>query len=218
MTGFKQDPAKFQLTVLLAQIMFPFILLVSLGALIMGMLNAQQRLRRARDGVVVFSISARSLAGWRWLVARSAFGPKALIGLALGTLVGGALQLAVQLPALWRVGYRLRLDFGWRDPGVRNVLRMMGPAIIAASSVQVNVMINRWFASWLEDGTAYRLSVAFRLMQLPLGIFGVAIGTVTLPLISPAWLRREIAMSFGAVLARGFRLAFLLTIPSTHRA
>jgi putative peptidoglycan lipid II flippase len=90
----------------------------------------------------------------------------------------------------------------------------MGPAIIAASSVQVNVMVNGWFASWLENGTAYRLGVAFRLMQLPLGLFGVALGTVILPLVSRMAARGDLG-EFRSVLARGMRLAFLLTIPST---
>jgi putative peptidoglycan lipid II flippase len=97
---------------------------------------------------------------------------------------------------------------------VRTILRIMGPAIIAASSVQVNVMVNTWFASWLEDGTAYRLNIAFRLMQLPLGIFGVAIGTVTLPLLSRIAATGD-RKEFGVVLGRGMRLAFLLTLPAT---
>jgi putative peptidoglycan lipid II flippase len=213
-TGFKQDPEKFNLTVLLAQIMFPFIILVSLGAQVMGILNARNIFGIPAMASSFFNIG--SIIGGvaiAWCID-PAFGPSALIGLAIGTLVGGGLQLGVQLPALRRVGYRFRFDFAWRDEGVRDVLRQMGPAIIAASSVQVNVMVNGWFASWLEDGTAYRLGVAFRLMQLPLGLFGVALGTVTLPLISRMAARGD-RTEFGAILGRGMRLAFLLTIPST---
>jgi putative peptidoglycan lipid II flippase len=213
-TGFRQDPAKFDLTVLLAQIMFPFILLVSLGAQVMGVLNARNIFgvpAMASSFFNIGSIVGGVALAW-WIDPQ--FGPKALIGLALGTLVGGALQLGVQLPALRKIGYRFRFDFDWKDDGVRDVLRQMGPAIIAASSVQVNVMVNGWFASWLEDGTAYRLGVAFRLMQLPLGLFGVALGTVTLPLISRMAAQNNMA-DFRAVLARGMRLAFLMTIPST---
>jgi putative peptidoglycan lipid II flippase len=90
----------------------------------------------------------------------------------------------------------------------------MGPAVIAASAVQVNVLVNSSFASYLERGAVSWLSIAFRLMQLPLGIFGVAIGTVTLPLVSRAAALKNTA-DFRAILARGMRLAFLLTIPST---
>ncbi len=212
-TGFKQDPAKFDLTVLLAQIMFPFIILVSLGAQVMGILNSRNVFGIPAMASSFFNIGSIiggvALAWW----IDPEFGPRALIGLAIGTLIGGALQLGVQIPALRKIGYRFRFDWDWRDEGVMQVVRQMGPAIIAASSVQVNVMVNGWFASWLEDGTAYRLGVAFRLMQLPLGLFGVALGTVTLPLISRMAAQKNMA-DFGAVLARGFRLAFLLTIPS----
>ena len=213
-TGFKQDPAKFALTVLLAQIMFPFIILVSLGAQVMGVLNARNVFGVPAMASSFFNIGSIvggvALAWW----IDPAFGPRSLIGLAIGTLIGGALQLGVQIPSLAKVGYRFRFDFDWRDEGVMQVVRQMGPATIAAGSVQVNVMVNGWFASWLEDGTAYRLGVAFRLMQLPLGLFGVALGTVTLPLISRMAAQKNMT-DFGAVLARGLRLAFLLTIPST---
>ncbi|HEX5175976.1 MAG TPA: murein biosynthesis integral membrane protein MurJ, partial [Chthoniobacteraceae bacterium] len=142
------------------------------------------------------------------------FGPRALFGLALGTVIGGALQLGVQLPSLFRAGYRFRPDWDWNDDGVRAIVRMMGPAIVAASSVQVNVLVNTWFASWLEDGTAYRLNIAFRLMQLPLGLFGVAVGTVTLPLLSRIAAKGD-RSEFGSVLGHGLRLALMLTLPAT---
>ncbi|MEO8352109.1 MAG: murein biosynthesis integral membrane protein MurJ [Chthoniobacteraceae bacterium] len=213
-SGFRTDPEKFALTVHLAQIMFPFILLVSLGAQVMGILNARNVFGIPAMASSFFNIGSIiggvALAWW----IDPSFGPRALYGLAVGTLIGGALQLAVQLPSLYRLGYRFHFDFDWRDPGVGDVLRQMGPAIIAASSVQVNVMINGAFASWLEDGTAYRLTVAFRLMQLPLGLFGVALGTVTLPLVSRMAAQGNMA-GFSGALSRGMRLALLLTIPST---
>lgn len=212
--GFSATPGKTELTVQLAQLMYPFILLVSLGALVMGMLNARNVFgvpAMASSFFNIGSIIGGVTLGW-WLDPQ--FGTKALYGLALGTVIGGSLQLGVQLPSLRRLGYRYRPDFHWRDEGVRTILRTMGPAIVAASSVQVNVMVNTWFASWLENGTAYRLNIAFRLMQLPLGIFGVAIGTVTLPLLSRIAATGDRA-EFGTVLGRGMRLAFVLTVPAT---
>jgi putative peptidoglycan lipid II flippase len=212
--GFLLEPGKAELTVFLAQLMYPFILLVSLGALIMGMLNARNVFgvpAMASSFFNIGSIIGGVTLGW-WLDPD--FGPKALAGLALGTLIGGALQLGVQLPSLRRLGYHFRPDFDWKDEGVRTILRTMGPAIIAASSVQVNVMVNTWFASWMENGTAYRLGIAFRLMQLPLGLFGVAIGTVTLPLLSRIATTGDRG-EFGAVLGKGMRLAFVLTLPAT---
>jgi len=212
--GFAATEGKMELTVQLAQLMYPFILLVSLGALVMGMLNAKNVFGIPAMASSFFNIGSivGGVALGYWL--DPTFGPKALVGLALGTVIGGAMQLGVQLPSLRRVGFTFRPDFNWNDEGVRTILKIMGPAIIAASSVQVNVMVNTWFASWLEDGSAYRLNIAFRLMQLPLGIFGVAIGTVTLPLLSRIAATGDRA-EFGTVLGKGMRLAFVLTLPAT---
>ena len=148
--------------------------------------------------------------GW-WL--DPFFGERALVGLALGTLLGGLMQLGVQLPSLHKAGFRFVLDFNWRDPGVRQVLLLMLPAVIAASAVQINVMVNTIFASYLGNGPISWLSYAFRLMQLPLGVFGVAVATVTLPVIARASALGDMDR-FRATLARAMRLAVFLTLPS----
>ena len=210
--GFDADKA--HLTVTLARIMYPFILLVSLAALVMGMLNAKNVFgvpAMASSFFNVGSIAGGVLIGW-WIDPH--FGPGAVLGLAVGTLIGGALQLGVQLPRLVRLGYVFRPDFIWRDPGVRTILRLMGPSVVAASATQVNVLINSIFASQLGDGPTFWLAIAFRLMQLPLGIFGVALGTVALPLLARLAAVGDIP-SFRAELARGLRLAFRMTIPAT---
>src|ERR1700733_14663691 len=210
--GFDADKA--HLTVMLARIMYPFILLVSLAALVMGMLNARQVFgvpAMASSFFNLGSIAGGVLIG-HWLDPH--FGPRALVGLAVGTLIGGALQLAVQLPSLSKLGYVFRPDFHWRDEGVKKILRLMGPAVIAASSVQLNVLINSMFASTLGDGPIFWLAIAFRLMQLPLGVFGVALATVTLPVLSRLVAAGD-SVNFRGELARGLRLAFLLTIPAT---
>jgi putative peptidoglycan lipid II flippase len=142
------------------------------------------------------------------------FGTRAILGLAIGTLIGGALQLTMQLPGLARLGYRFHPDFHWRDPGVRSILRLMGPSVIAASTTQVNVLVNSVFASQLGDGPTYWLNIAFRVMQLPLGVFGVALGTVALPLLSRMAATGQHG-AFRSELARGMRLAFLMTIPAS---
>jgi putative peptidoglycan lipid II flippase len=201
------------MTTLLTQIMWPFILLVSLAALVMGMLNAKNVFGVPAMASTFFnigSIIAGVSLGW-WFDPH--FGRRALLGLAIGTLVGGALQFLVQTPTLWRINYRFRPDFKWRDEGVRTVLGLMGPAVIAASAVQVNVLVNSSFASYLEKGSVIWLSIAFRLMQLPLGIFGVAISTVTLPLVSRAAAAGDIA-GFRSALSHAMRLVMLLTVPS----
>src|SRR3984893_6390922 len=213
LTWWSWPPDKTALTILLTRIMWPFMLLVSLAALAMGMLNAKYVFGAPAMASSYFnlgSIIGGVAIGW-WLDPH--FGARSLTGLAIGTLIGGMWQLAAQFPALWRVGYKYRADFQWRDPGVRTVLTLMGPAVIAASAVQVNVLINSGFAASLGNGPVSWLNIAFRLMQLPLGIFGVAIGTVTLPLVSKSAAVGNTA-EFRAILARGMRLAFLLTIPS----
>ena len=207
-------PAKAALTVTLTRIMFPFILLVSLAALVMGMLNAKNVFglpAMASSFFNIGSIVGGVVLGY-WFDPH--FGPLALIGLAIGTLIGGALQLGVQLPRLHKLGFRYRPDFNWRDPGVMAVLSLMGPSVIAASTTQVNVLINSIFASHLGDGPIFWLAIAFRLMQLPLGLFGVALGTVTLPLLSRLVVANNMP-AFRGELSRGMRLAFLMTIPCT---
>jgi putative peptidoglycan lipid II flippase len=213
LTWWSWPPDKTALTILLTRVMWPFMLLVSLAALVMGMLNAKHVFGAPAMASSYFnlgSIISGVAIGW-WLDPH--FGAPSLTGLAIGTLIGGTWQLTSQFPALWRVGYEFRADFQWRDAGVRTVLTLMGPAVIAASAVQVNVLINSGFAASLGNGPVSWLNIAFRLMQLPLGIFGVAIGTVTLPLVSKSAAVGNMD-EFCAILARGMRLAFLLTIPS----
>lgn len=218
-SGFHAVPGKMELTILLTRIMFPFITLVSLAALIMGMLNAKNVFGMPAMASTFFNIGSivgGVALGW-WLdphFGTKQYGSGSLVGMTIGVLIGGLLQLVVQFPSLRRIGFHFRPDFAWRDPGVRRILTLMGPAVIAASAVQVNVMVNGNFASHLGNGPVSWLGYAFRLMQLPIGIFGVAIGTVTLPVVS-----RSAAMGnipeFRSILAKGMRLAFLLTIPST---
>jgi putative peptidoglycan lipid II flippase len=207
-------PEKAALTAQLTRIMFPFIVMVSMAALVMGMLNAKSVFGIPAMASSFFNIG--SIVGGVTLGAwiDPAFGPRALIGLAIGTLIGGALQFAVQLPPLAGLGFKYSPDFRWRDPGVNAILRLMGPSVIAASTTQFNVLVNSMFASTLGDGAIFWLAIAFRLMQLPLGLFGVALGTVTLPLLSRLVVAGQMT-GFRAELARAMRLMFLLTIPST---
>ncbi|TCO90904.1 putative peptidoglycan lipid II flippase [Chthoniobacter flavus] len=218
-SGFDAVPGKMELTVHLTRIMFPFIALVSLAALVMGMLNAKNVFGMPALSSTFFNIgSILGGVGLAWYLdphfGTRQYGSGSLVGMAIGVLVGGLLQLTVQFPSLRRVGFHFRPDFAWRDPGVRRILLLMGPAVIAASAVQVNVMVNGNFASHLGNGPVSWLGYAFRLMQLPIGIFGVAIGTVTLPVVSRSAAAGNTA-EFRSILAKGMRLAFLLTIPST---
>ncbi len=231
--GYHLIPGKFELTVSLTRIMYPFILMVSLAALAMGMLNAKNVFGAPAMASSFFNLgSIVGGLGLGWMLSRHygpenlpgrlgsfGFDPKTarqvwwLYGMAFGTLLGGFLQFVVQLPPLAKQNYRFRFDFGWDDPGVRTILRLMGPAVIAASAVQVNVAVNTSFASSQGNGAVSWLNSAFRLMQLPLGMFGVAIATVTLPLVSKSAAMGD-KPAFRAALAKALRLAFFLTVPS----
>ena len=125
------------------------------------------------------------------------------------------LQLAVQLPSLHRAGFRFGLDFGWKDSGVREVLHLMWPSMIAASGTQISVLLNSIFASYTpgKESSLSWLANAQRLQQLPLGLFGVAVATVTLPMLSRL-ATDGITPAFRGALAKGLRLVLFLTLPS----
>jgi putative peptidoglycan lipid II flippase len=181
--------------------MFPFLLLLALAAVAMGILNTRGRFGIPAAASTFFNLgSVVGGLGCAWWLAPDYFGAlrtahaaggvdpvlteRAITGMAVGTLLGGLCQLLVQMPSLRAVGYRYRPLLSFRDPGVRQVLRLMGPATIGAAAVQVNVFINSNFASYLGDGPVSWLNVAFRFMQLPIGLFGVAVGTVALPALA----------------------------------
>lgn len=228
--GFAATPGKTELTVFLTRLLFPFLLLVALAAVAMGMLNAKQRFGVPASASSFFnlgSIVAGLGAAW-WLApdymsdlwtsgGRSAVtsegAARAITGMAVGTLVGGALQLLIQVPSLYRVNYRYRPVLSFWDPGLRRVLALMAPATVGAAAVQVNVMVNNNFASTLGDGAVSWLNVAFRFTQLPIGLFGVAVGVVALPAVSRRVAHNDMA-GFNETVTRALRLVFALTIPS----
>lgn len=213
--GWASEEWKIPFTVQLAQIMYPFILLVSLSALVMGILNSNKVYGVPALASSFFNIvSIIGGAGIGYLLDPT-FGWKAMLGFSVGTLLGGLAQLGVQWPSLRRLGYRFRFTRDWKDPGVKRILQLMWPAVIAGSAVQVNVLLNTIFASHLElkDGPVSWLNYAFRLMQLPLGVFGVAVATVTLPVLSRV-ATDGINQKFRSVLGSGNRLVLFLTLPS----
>lgn len=216
--GGKWSEEKKVLVTHLTQIMFPFILMVSLAALVMGMLNSKKVFgapAMASSFFNIVSIAGGCLLAWIMDADHAApFDEWAVVGFSVGTLLGGVAQLAVQFPALRKIGYAFRFDRHWRDPDVRRILLLMIPSVIAGSSVQINVMVNTVFAASLavQDGPLSWLNVAFRLMQLPLGVFGVAVATVTLPVLSRVAVD-GITPKFREVLGGGNRLVIFLTLP-----
>lgn len=210
----QEKPELIPFTVHLSQIIYGFILMLSLAALVMGILNSKGVFfvpAMASSFFNLGSIASGVLIGY-WL--DPSFGQKALYGMAIGVVIGGFCQLAVQLPSLRKIGFRFWPDFRWNEPGIRRVLHLMGPAIISGASVQAGVALNTFFASFLEqDGSVSYLQWAFRLMQLPIGVFGVAIATVTLPAASRA-ATEGVSDEFRNIISHGLRLVMVLTVPA----
>lgn len=208
------DPEEIELTVTMVRVMYPFILLVSLAALVMGMLNARNVFGMPALSSCFFNLGSMiggAAIGW-WM--DPTWGKESLVGFSIGVVIGGLAQLVCQFPALKSVGYRFVADFGWRDSGVRKVIRLMIPAVVAASVVQINVVVNAMFAYGVGEGAVSWLSYAFRLMQLPIGVFGVAVATVTLPALSRAAIG-GIGPGFLPTLDKGLRLVAFLVLPAS---
>jgi putative peptidoglycan lipid II flippase len=219
--GFFDVPGKAELTIHLTRIMIPFLLLIALAAKAMGILNARHNFAIPAIAPVFFNLG--SVLGGLFLgfAVGSYLGLSPIEGMALGTLLGGFLQFAVQWPSLRRAGFRYRPMLSLTDPGVRQIMRLMGPAIIGTAAVQINVFVNTNFASSIIDaatgvvlnGPVSWLSYAFRFMQFPIGVFGVAIATATLPPLSRSTARQDYG-EFRQTLAHALALVFLLCVPS----
>ncbi len=213
-------PEKTLEAVKLTQIMFPFLLLVALAAQAMGVLNSCDQFAVPAFSSTWFNVGsvASGLALGFWLGPH--IGLRPIEGMAYGVVIGGALQLVWQMPSLYRQGFRFRPAFDFNHPGLRHIFKLMGPAIIGNASVQVNVLVNTFFATSINDpvrgvdGATAWLQYAFRFMQLPLGLFGVAIATATLPAIGRSAASGDID-EFRETLARSLGLVFLLTVPAS---
>jgi integral membrane protein MviN len=219
-SGFKQVPGKFELTVQLTRIMFPFLLLVALAAQAMGMLNACGSFTVPAMSSTCFNVGSVGFGVVLGFWAGPRFGFSPIVGMAYGIVLGGMAQLVWQLPSLYSAGFFPRFQWDWSHPGFRQILGLMGPAILGNAAVQINVLVNTGFASGLIDpvrghnGSVAWLGYAFRFMQLPLGLFGVAIATATLPAISQSAALGKID-EFRRTLSRSLGMVFLLTLPSS---
>lgn len=207
--GYAADTEKFALTVTLTRITFPYILFMALVAMAAGILNTWARFALPAFTPVLLNITFIGMA----LLAAPYFDPPVL-ALAWAVFLGGLLQLAIQLPALQRIGMLPRLDFAPNDPGVRRILKLMAPAILGVSVAQISLLINTIFASFLVSGSVSWLYYADRLMEFPAGLLGAALGTILLPSLSRAH-ASENPGEFSALLDWGLKLTFLLTLPAT---
>ena len=219
--GFFALPGKAELAIELTRIMVPFLLFIALAAQAMGILNAHGRFAVPALASSFFNLG--SIIGGLSLgfVLGPFIGLSAIAGMAYGTLIGGFLQFAVQWPSLRRVGFSYRPMLSLNDPGVRQVIAMMGPAVIGTAAVQINVFVNTNFASSIIDpatgmvanGPVSWLNYAFRFMQFPIGVFGVAIATAALPQLSRDSARAD-HEQFRRTIVHALSLVLVLCIPS----
>lgn len=206
-------PGKLELTITLTRVMFPFLVLVALAVAFMGMLNALRQFFVPALSPALFNVGS--------IVGAFAFVPlmpwlawPPMLGLAFGALLGGLLQAVVQWPSLRRAGFRFRFELAPRDPGVREVLRLMVPGTVGLAAVQVNIFVNTVLATGQGTGAVSWLDYAFRLMYLPIGLFGVSIATAAVPAISSFAAREDVA-GMRATVSSGLRLMLMLNVPAT---
>jgi len=210
---FGRVAGKIDLTRLLTNIMFPFLVLISIAAVVMGILNTRGVFFIPAMASTFFnlgSILGGVLCAWYAPV----FGQPRIVGMAVGTLIGGLLQLLIQMPALDKTGFEWRPVFNPWDPGLRRIMILMIPAVIGLSATQINIFINTNFAASCAEGSVSWLNYAFRLVQFPIGVFGVAISIATLPLVSRQASRGDMA-SLKATYVSSLTMAFLLTVPAS---
>ena len=218
--GFSNTPGKSELAAQLTRIMFPFLLLVALAAQAMGILNALKQFAVPALSSTFFNIGSVITGVLLGVYLGPQIGMTSIEGMAWGVLAGGAMQLGFQIPALMRAGFTFRPLIDFSDPGLRHILIMMGPALLGSAATQINVLVNSNLASEIIDpirganGSVSWLNYAFRFMQLPLGLFGVAIASATLPAVSRS-AAAENWEEFRRTLSRSLGLVFLLTIPSS---
>lgn len=180
---FVNDPEKFAVTVTMTRIMFPFLLVISWAAISMGMLNSLGEFFIPSVAPVALNLSM-ILSGWLICPIAVKFGMPSITGMAIGAMLGGLLQFTVQLPSLVKKGWKFFWCLDFKDPGIRKIGRLMIPGTVGLAATQINVAVNTILATSQGDGAVSWISYAFRIMQLPIGIFGVAVAQATLPVIS----------------------------------
>jgi putative peptidoglycan lipid II flippase len=206
--GFIADPDKFALTVFLNRLMFPYIFFIALVALCMGILNSFRHFTSPALSPVMLNIAMIASA----LVLRNFFA-QPITALAVGVLAGGVLQLAMQWPALLKFGIRFKFRFNLRHPGLRQIGLLMLPAILGAGVGTINVFVGTILASLLPGGSVTYLFYADRIMEFPLGIFAIAIGTAALPSFSKHVATGQME-ELKSSISFSLRLMLFLTIPA----
>lgn len=211
--GYAEVPGKLALVALMTRIMVPFLMFIALAAAFMGMLNALGHFFIPALSPATFNV-VNILCAFLLVPVMPALGLPPIAAIAIGTLVGGVAQWAVQWPALRREGFRYRPHLDWSDPGLRRVLLLMGPGTLGLAATQVNLFVNTVLAAREGTGAVSFLSYAFRLMYLPIGLFGVSVATVTTPTVARLAAQADQA-AVRKTIADGLLLMLSLNVPAT---
>lgn len=211
--GFADIPEKFELTVQMTRIMSPFLLCVALASVAMGILNACGSFFVPALASSAFNICC-ILAGIFLSPLMPQWGLEPVVSMALGALAGGISQFLVMVPSTRALGFRCRFDLDFSDPGLKRIGRLMLPAVVGLSATQINITVDYQIASQYGNGPVSWLNYGFRLMQFPIGVFGIAIATAAMTSVAGHAARNEIG-AIRRTLASSLRLAACLTFPAT---
>jgi putative peptidoglycan lipid II flippase len=210
--GFRAVPGKLGLTIRLTRIMFPFLAMVTTAAVAMAMLNALHRFFIPALSPAMFNV-ATIVCAVIAVPLSPRLGIEPIVAIAAGTLIGGLGQIFLQWPALRREGFRYRPILDVRDPWLRETSRLMVPGVAGLAAVQMNLFVNSWLAAGLGTGAVSWLDYAFRLMYMPIGLFGISIATASLPTISGHAASRNDPGIRRAV-SSGLRMMLMLNVPA----
>lgn len=210
---YMEIPGKFDLTRKLTIIMLPFLVFISLSAVVMGILNSKGKFFIPAMASSFFNLGS-IVGGVSLSFLLPHYGQPAIAGMAVGTLIGGMMQLGIQLPTLKKTGFIFKPKLKLNDPGLLRILRLMIPATIGLSATQINIFVNTHFATSCQEGSVSWLNYAFRLVQLPIGVFGVAFSIAVLPVLARQAAQKDID-SMKQTLVSSMIMVFSLTIPAT---
>ena len=204
---------KIELTSLMTRIMFPFLVFVALSAVVMGILNTRGKFFIPALSSSFFNMGS-IVGGTALALLLPRFGYPGIVGMAWGTLIGGSLQLAMQLPTLKKLGFHFKPQLNLKDPGLKKILRLMLPATIGLSATQINIFVNTNFASSCMEGSVSWLNYAFRMVQLPIGVFGVALSIAAMPVLAKQAAKKDFS-GLRQTFSSSLVMVFSLAIPAT---
>jgi putative peptidoglycan lipid II flippase len=206
--GFQAIPSKLHLAVYLTRLMFPYILFIGVAALFMAILNAQGHFATPALSPGMLNIAMIACA-----LYLTPYVDPPIMALAIGVLIGGVSQLLIQIPVVWRRGMGAHRDVDFSDPAIGRIARLMAPGVAGLAITQINVFIGTLLASLMGEGGISILYYAFRLIQLPIGLFGVAIATAAFPAMARQAANRSLG-EVGATVAYAIRLVLFVTLPA----